>query len=356
MTSPEPHSRALLAASVALVMVIAIVVGFTFLTSSQSKGPSSSAGFVTGTESSTASDTFLTRCSVTGVGGFELRVVSDSTGLPVTGESINAVDTLGCQIAGQAAEDQVVYIRSFSVGQGGWLTPVFPAQATPGGELNFTMRYQSGTYNFTSAVPPIGTACVTLHVPSGNVTTSTVMNGSGSYCSSQSNNSTTITSSGHNVISVSGLSLCPINCGYPAPYASASITINGTVPVSSLTVYVNSTFDGVAYQNPTTTTIACTTAAGQTCSVELGGNGTSHGNSTTVTKIYATCSVPAGSTSCSATYTGSVNTLTVFNYQYKGSIPNSLIPAVAGDTYVFKFVATFQDGSTATATASTVAS
>ena len=35
---------------------------------------------------------------------------------------------------------------------------------------------------------------------------------------------------------------------------------------------------------------------------------------------------------------------------------SSFIPAVQGDTYVFKFVATFSDGSTATATTSTVAS
>jgi len=160
----------------------------------------------------------------------------------------------------------------------------------------------------------------------------------------------------HNAISVSGLSLCPSNCVYPAPYVSASVLINASVPISSLTVYVNNTYDGVAFQNPSTTTIACTAGAGQTCSVELGGSGYSSGTSTTITKTYATCSVPANGTSCSATYTGSVNTLTVFDYQYKGSVPSSFIPAIPGDTYVFKFVATFEDGSTATASASTIAS
>jgi len=317
-----------------------------------------STGFVTGTSFSAASDTFLTQCSVTGVGGFELRVVSDSTGAPVSGETINAVDKLVCVpvITQEGAETQVVHLDNFSAGQGGWLTPVFPAQATPGGELNFTVSYKGSTYNFTAAVPPIGTACLTLHVPSGSVTTSTVMNGNGSYCGSESNSSISLSTNGRNTISVSGLTLCPSDCVYPAPYVSALVMINGSVPISSLTVYVNNTYDGVAFQNPSTTTVACTTGAGQTCSVELGGSGYSNGNSTTVTKTYATCSVPPNGTSCSATYTGSVNTLTVFDYQYKGSVPSSFIPAVRGDTYVFRFVATFQDGSTASASATVTAS
>jgi hypothetical protein len=138
---------------------------------------SSSTSFVTGTSVNSASDTYLTSCSVTGIGGFELRVVSDSTGAPVSGETINAVDRLGCN-----DQTQVVYLNNFYEGEGGWLTPVFPNQAEPGGELSFTVIYQGGTYKFSSEVPPIGTACVTLHVPSGNVTTTTVMNGNGSYC------------------------------------------------------------------------------------------------------------------------------------------------------------------------------
>jgi hypothetical protein len=159
-----------------------------------------------------------------------------------------------------------------------------------------------------------------------------------------------------NTISISGLSLCSSSCGaYPAPYASALVTIDASVPVSTLEVYVNNTYDGLALQNPSTTTIACSTSAGQTCSVELGGSGYSNATYTTMTKYYATCSALANSNSCSATYTGSVNTVTRFADLYKGSVPSSLIPVVLGDAYVFKFVATFQDGSTATATVSTVA-
>jgi hypothetical protein len=159
-----------------------------------------------------------------------------------------------------------------------------------------------------------------------------------------------------NRISVSGLSLCPTNCVYPAPYVSALVTINASVPISTLVVYVNNTYDTLAFQNPATTTIACSTAPGQTCSVNLGGSAYSSGTVTSSTAQYATCVVPANSTSCSATYTGSANTLTKFAYEWKGSVPNNLIPVVQGDTYVFSFVATFQDGSTATATASAVVS
>ena len=43
----------------------------------------------------------------------------------------------------------------------------------------------------------------------------------------------------HNTVSVSGLGLCATNCGYPAPYSSALVTFNGSIPVSSLAVYVN---------------------------------------------------------------------------------------------------------------------
>jgi len=135
------------------------------------------------TSVNTARDVFLTSCTVTGIGGFALRVISDSTGAPVSGVTISAVDTLGCDILGQSPQTQVVHISNFSAGQGGWLTPIFPSQAMPGGELNFTVTYQGRTYNFVAGVPPIGTNCVTLHLPSGNVTKTTVMNGNGSYCS-----------------------------------------------------------------------------------------------------------------------------------------------------------------------------
>ncbi len=164
------------------------------------------------------------------------------------------------------------------------------------------------------------------------------------------------TTNPNNTISVSGLSLCSRNCIYPAPHSSALINITATVPISTLTVYVNNTYDGLVIQNPSTTTITYTAAAGQTCSVQLGGTGYSNATYTTVTKYYATCSVPANSTSCSAINTGSVNTLTKFAYVYKGSLPDKFIPAVQGAKYVFTFVATFQDGSTATVVASTIAS
>jgi hypothetical protein len=161
---------------------------------------------------------------------------------------------------------------------------------------------------------------------------------------------------GHNAISVSGLSLCASNCDYPSPYVSATILINATVPISTVAVYVNDTYDGLPIQNPGTTTFTCTSSGNQTCSFELGGSRYSNSTFTTSTKYYVTCFVPPDSGSCSATDTGSLNNSTLFAYSYKGGVPNSFMPIVPGDTYLFTFVATFQDGSTATATESTVAS
>jgi hypothetical protein len=145
-------------------------------------------GFVTGTSVTGASDTFYNQdvCPAPGGGGgFELRVVSDSAGAPVSGETINAVGMARCiPSGGVGAETQVVYIDKFSAGQGGWLTPNWPVQADNVGDLNFTVNYQGRAYNLVinDAFPPIGTNCVTLHIPSGNVTRATAMNGIGSYC------------------------------------------------------------------------------------------------------------------------------------------------------------------------------
>src|ERR1039458_8815716 len=129
------------------------------MTSTPTASSASSAEYVTGTSFTNASDAYLTTCSVTGIGGLEIRIVSDYTTASVSGELVNAVDTLGCDIVGQPPETQVVHIDKFAVGQGGWLTPIFPNQAQPGGQLSFTVVYLGSTYRFTETVPPIGTVC-----------------------------------------------------------------------------------------------------------------------------------------------------------------------------------------------------
>ena len=136
--------------------------------------------FITKTSLATQSNTYVTSCIITGVGGFEFRVVSDFAKAPVTGETITAVDRLGC-----GSQPQVVYLDNFteSQGGGGWLVPDITCKATPAGGLSFTITLQGGTYTFTAYVPPVGTHCATLYVPSGNVTITFVANGSGSYCS-----------------------------------------------------------------------------------------------------------------------------------------------------------------------------
>lgn len=125
-------------------------------------------------------NTYITSCSITGVGGFEFQVVSSTTGAPISGENITAVDRVDC-----GGQNQVVYLDSFSEskGGGGWLVPDYPIQAIPAGQLVFTIAYQGGTYSFTAYVPPFGTNCVTFQIHSGNTTSTAVMNGSGSYCS-----------------------------------------------------------------------------------------------------------------------------------------------------------------------------
>jgi hypothetical protein len=138
-------------------------------------------------------------CPPVSAGSFEFRLVSDPSGAPVNPASISAVDMLTCN-----GENQVATINEFSYTGGGWIVPVFPSQAMYGGGLNITVTYQGETYNFAGGIPPIGTECVTLHVPSGNVSSSTVMNGSGSYCSQSS----TSFSSSNSSYSTLGASSC----------------------------------------------------------------------------------------------------------------------------------------------------
>ena len=123
-------------------------------------------------------------------------------------------------------------------------------------------------------------------------------------------------------ISVSGLSLCPANCNYPSPYLSGQVDISGPTPVK-LDVYVNGTFDGSSTLNPTA--------------------------------LPPGCFVNGTQTTCSTGTVATASTLTSFAYMYKGSIPNAFIPAVVGDRYVVTFVATFEDGSSAIASAVLVA-
>ena len=160
-------------------------------------------------------------------------------------------------------------------------------------------------------------------------------------------------------ISIQSLSLCSTNatCGvYPAPMAEGMILINSTSPVTEVEVYVNGTFNGYAVGSPYPATPTCTGTPGRTCSVILGGTAYASGSYTTESNYYATCVVPANGTSCLATYVGPANTFTgAIAYWYKSGMTQALSPVVAGDTYMFTFVATFQDGSTSTASMTVVA-
>ena len=206
----------------------------------------------------------------------------------------------------------------------------------------------------TLAVLAVIVVAVSAYIVSNEASNQLCMGCAGQEPSTSSTQTTSLFTNPNNTISVTGVGLCSTNCIYPSPYASALVTINASVPISTLVVYVNNSYDATPIRNPSTTTITCTTSPGQNCSVLLGGSGYSNATSSTATKYYATCSVPLNSTTCVATSTGAANTMTNYAYLFKGSLPSKFIPAVKGAIYFFKFVATFQDGSTSSATVSTV--
>lgn len=161
-------ARVLVTAAVAALLAVALFAYFA------ASGPAktntgAASGYVTGTSVETGEDTFLASCTEVNA-GFSLRVVSDSTGAPIAGESVNAEQRFGCTANAEQIGFQTVYLDNFSVGEGGWLTPVWPAQAFQAGMVNFTIAYQGKPYDFSAAVPLIGWSCITLRVPSGNVT------------------------------------------------------------------------------------------------------------------------------------------------------------------------------------------
>jgi hypothetical protein len=163
------HSRRIIAGVVVAFLVTTFVAVELEDHYGSTSASTTSTIYVTGT-SETASDTFANyTCPDSGAGVIELLVVSDSSGAQVSGESVNAVNNFVC---GSENNEQVVYLNNFVKGQGGWLTPIFPSEATRFGFLNFTVNYQGATYQFSESYAQFGVSCVTLHVPSGNVTSS----------------------------------------------------------------------------------------------------------------------------------------------------------------------------------------
>ena len=121
---------------------------------------------------------FFPSCRITGTGGIEIRVISDSSGVPVQIAPVSGVLRTECDTATAAStggyvtttETQVIYVNNFTEGQGGWETPVLPNGAQSAGIFNFSIHYEGKTYGFAAYIPPASITCVTLRVPSGNVT------------------------------------------------------------------------------------------------------------------------------------------------------------------------------------------
>jgi hypothetical protein len=155
----------------AAVIVLALIIAVGVAAYYQAELAEATSGFVTGTSVDT--QVTGTACTSTGGGALQIRLVLDYLGFPVHGELINAqYTTPSCDGAGSATT-QVIHIANFSAGTGGWLTPIYPPQAPSPGELNFTVASGGKTYTFDESVPSVGAECVTLHVPSGAVTSST---------------------------------------------------------------------------------------------------------------------------------------------------------------------------------------
>jgi hypothetical protein len=92
--------------------------------------------------------------------------------------------------------------------------------------------------------------------------------------------------------------LCASNCIYPAPELSATVFVNASVPLSTLHLFINGTDERT---------------------------------------------------------TGAANTMTSYALVFKAQPNNPAMPIIAGKTYAITVVATFQDNSTSTTSATVVA-
>lgn len=105
----------------------------------------------------------------------ELQVVSDTTGVPVQQDALNASSMFqaGCNgIGGQAHE--TLYFDKVGQGPSGWFD--LPNNSTDNflaGLYNATIVYAGHSYSFGAGSYPASTTCAVLSVPSGAVTVTT---------------------------------------------------------------------------------------------------------------------------------------------------------------------------------------
>ena len=116
-----------------------------------------------------------------------------------------------------------------------------------------------------------------------------------------------------NQVSLQGVSLCASNCIYPSPYLSAIMLVNGSVPLSTLRLFINGTDEGLLFPAVVTTTVL------ETCGT----------TTVAITLGYAIV--------------------------VKAQPNNPAMTIVAGKTYTIMVVARFQDNSTFTASVTVAA-
>ena len=109
----------------------------------------------------TTSSTVLTTCSISGQpGGFQFRVLSDSTLKPVAGVNVTAVN-IPALCNSIPATSQATEI--FKTNGTEW----FPLPSDNNYQYDFVANYLGHTYTFTATLRPVSLTCGTLFVPSG---------------------------------------------------------------------------------------------------------------------------------------------------------------------------------------------
>ena len=111
-----------------------------------------------------------TVCVITGQsGGAFLRVLSDSTQMPVTGAVVTATLNPAECILNGVEYTNTATTQMFTTNGTEWML----LNTTNAGSISLTVTYSGQTYTFTAELRPVSVTCTTLYVPSGR-TNSTI--------------------------------------------------------------------------------------------------------------------------------------------------------------------------------------
>ena len=155
------------AAVVLVIVVIGVVAGTLALTDHSETDSSSSVVSSTGSVSSLSTSL----CTLNGWGQIGLTVIDSSTQEPIPGLSVQVNETTGVCVLpeGNLGTSTDTNGTVMAMGVGSFL---------------FSVKYNGSEFSAAGEVGPMGLTCVTLYVPSGQVTNrSTSLSDSAHYCS-----------------------------------------------------------------------------------------------------------------------------------------------------------------------------